>query len=578
MRIAVAAAAGAVLSGIAVAVTLSGADSALAAAGRGLMVAAPVAVGCYAWQRRPGERFGPLLIVTGFAWFLTTLAESDDELLYSIGRVASWLVELELVYLALSFPTGRLPGRVDRILVGAIAALVAVLYLPTALVADSYPLPAPYTTCEDDCPANAFFVLDSEPGLVDSVIRPLRDLLTIVLFIAATARLGSRVRSATPATRRVLNPVLTVALVRLLILALALAVRRVSPDSLVMDVLNWTVILALPAMCVAFFLGLLRGRLFAASALESLGRRLQAGPDTPGVRAALAEALGDPTLRLAYRAPGDGGRWVDAAGSPVELPEVGSGQCVTEVGEGDHPVAAIVHDEALGEQQHLIDAAASYARIALENQRLGARVEASLREVRDSRARIARDLHDGAQQRLVALRIELELTEELFARDPESGLERLHALGAEVEETLDELRSMARGVYPALLTDAGLAEALRAAALRAPVAAEVHSDGVGRYAPEVESAVYFCCLEALQNAAKHARDATLITISLAQEDGLRFEVCDDGAGFDPASYSAGAGLANMRDRVAALGGEVIVVSRPGEGVAVRGSVPIELAR
>jgi signal transduction histidine kinase len=136
---------------------------------------------------------------------------------------------------------------------------------------------------------------------------------------------------------------------------------------------------------------------------------------------------------------------------------------------------------------------------------------------------------------------------------------------------------MARGVYPALLTDAGLAEALRAAALRAPVAAEVHSDGVGRYAPEVESAVYFCCLEALQNAAKHARDATRVTISLEQGDGLRFEVRDDGPGFDPGTAARGAGLTNMRDRIGALGGEVTVASEPGRGVVVRGSVPVELA-
>jgi signal transduction histidine kinase len=371
--------------------------------------------------------------------------------------------------------------------------------------------------------------------------------------------------------RRVLAPVLTVALARLLILALALAVRRVSPDSLVVDVLNWTVILALPAMCVAFFLGLLRGRLFAARALESLGMRLRAGPGPSGLRAALAETLDDPTLRLAYRAPGDDGRWVDADGSPVELPKAGSGQCVAEVGEGDHRIAAIVHDEALRDQQHLIDAAAAYARIALENQRILATAD-------DERRRIERDIHDGAQQRLVALRIKLELTEELVARDPESGLAKLHTLGAEIEETLEELRSMARGVYPALLTDAGLAEALRAAALRAPVAAEVRSDGVRRYAPEVESAVYFCCLEALQNAAKHARDATLITISLEHDDALRFEVRDDGAGFDPDSASAGAGLKNMRDRVGALGGEVTVASRPGGGVVVRGSVPVDLAR
>jgi signal transduction histidine kinase len=567
MRIAAAAAAGAVLSGIAVAVTLAGTDSPFAATGRGLMVAVPVAVGCYAWHRRPGELFGPLLIVTGFGWFLTTLAESDDELLYSVGRVASWLVELELVYLVLSFPTGRLPGRVDRLLVGATAALIATLYLPTALIADSYPLPAPYTSCTEACPANAFFVLSSEPGFVDSVVRPLRDLFTIVLFVAATVRIGSRVRAASPLMRRVLGPVLVVALGRLLVLSLALGVRRVSPDSPLMDPLNWTVILALPAMCLAFFVGLIRDRLFAARALETLGARLRAGVDPRGLRAALAEALDDPRLRLAYT--GDTG-WVDAAGRPVELPAPGSGRSVTEIGNGNERIAAIVHDEALHEQQQLIDAAASYARMALESQRILATAD-------EERRMLERNIHDGAQQRLVALRIQLGLAEELVARDPDSGLEKLHALGDEVEKTLEELRSLARGVYPALLADEGLTGALRAAALRSPVRTTVDSDGLGRYPREVESAVYFCCLEALQNATKHARDATLVTISLEQRDGLRFEVRDDGAGFDPDMASAGAGLANMRYRVGALGGEVTVESRPGAGVVVRGSVPVELA-
>jgi signal transduction histidine kinase len=556
MRVAAAAAAGAVLSGIAVAVTLAGTDSPFAAAGRGLMVAVPVAVGCYAWQRRPGERFGPLLIVTGFGWFLTTLAESDDELLYSVGRVAGWLVELELVYLALSFPTGRLPGRVDRFLVGALAALVAILYLPTALIADSYPLPAPYTSCTESCPSNAFFVLSSEPGLVDSAVRPLRDLLTIVLFVAATVRIGSRVRAATPLMRRVLGPVLAVALGRLLVLSLAVGVRRVNPDSALMDPLNWTVILALPAMCLAFFAGLFRGRLFAARALEALGARLRAGVDQRGLRDALAQALDDPGLRLAYAR---------------ELPAPGPGQAVTEVGEGNERVAAIVHDEALREQQELVDAAASYARMALESQRILATAD-------EERRTLERNIHDGAQQRLVALRIQLGLAEELLARDPESGLEKLHELGGEVEKTLDELRSLARGVYPALLADEGLAAALRAVALRSPVRTTVDSDGIGRYPREVEGAVYFCCLEALQNTAKHASGATLVAISLEHHGALRFEVRDDGAGFDPDRASAGAGLSNMRDRIAALGGELTVTSRPGEGVAVRGSVPVELAR
>jgi len=577
MRIAAAAVGGALLCCISVAVTLSGADSdqpALAAAGRALMVAAPVAVGCYAWHRRPGERFGPLLIAAGFGWFLTTLAESDDATLYSIGRVAGWLVELELVYLALSFPTGRLPERIDRILVWAVAAAIAALYLPTALFADSYPVPAPYTSCEDACPGNAFFVLDSQPGFVDSVLRPLRELVTVLLFLAVTARLAVRVRSATHAMRRVLSPVLVVALARLFLLALAVAVRAVDRESPAVDVLTWAIALGLPAMSASFFLGLLRGRLFAARALEGLGMRLPAGLDPPGLRTALAETLDDPSLRLAYWVPLDGGRWVDADGQPVELPVPGSGQCVTEVADGDRRIAAIVHDEALREQQDLIDAAAAYARIALDNQRLAANAARVLATADRERRRIERDLHDGAQQRLVALRIKLELTEELVREDPAAGLEKLHALGGEIEETLEEIRSLARGVYPALLSDQGLAEALRAAALRAPMPALVEPDGIGRYPEDVESAVYFCCLEALQNASKHARGASRITISLAQDDALRFEVRDDGAGFDAEPLPPGAGLTNMRDRLAAVGGRLTIRSAPGLGTVVGGSVPL----
>ena len=588
MKIAAAAAGGALLCCISFAVTLSGVDgdqAELAAAGRAVMVAVPVAVGCYAWHRRPGEPFGPLLVATGFGWFLTTLAESDDALLYSIGRVAGWLVEVELVYLALSFPTGRLPERIDRQLVWAAAAMLAILYLPSALFAETYPLPAPYTSCQAGCPANAFFVLDSEPGVVDSVLRPLRELLTVILFLAVTARLAVRVRHATRSMRRVLSPVLAVALARVFLLALTVAVRRIDRDSPAVDVLTWTIALGLPAMSVSFFLGLVRGRLFAARALETLGMRLHAGSDARKLRAALAEALEDSSLWLAYWIPLDGGRWVDADGQAVELPAPGSRRCVTEVSEGRRRIAAIVHDEALRDQRELIEAAASYARIALENQRLGAKVQSSLREVRDSRSRILasadeerrrieRDLHDGAQQRLVALRIKLELTEELVRSDPDAGLEKLHALGAEVEQTLDEIRSLARGVYPALLADQGLADALRAAARRAPVPSTVEPNGIGRYPQEVESAVYFCCLEALQNASKHARGASAVTISLTEDDSLRFEVRDDGAGFDAETHRPGAGLTNMRDRLAAIGGELTITSTLGQGAVVSGWVPL----
>jgi signal transduction histidine kinase len=275
---------------------------------------------------------------------------------------------------------------------------------------------------------------------------------------------------------------------------------------------------------------------------------------------------------------------VDAGGRPVTLPPIGSGVCVTEVTEAGWAVAAIVHDESLLDQPELLEAIASYARIALENERLSGRVDASMRELRESRARIQasadnerrrieRDLHDGAQQRLVGLRIQLELAEELVREDPDAGLDRLHALGDDVDAILDEIRSLARGVYPSLLADQGLADALQAVALRAPVPVTLDVDGVGRYPQDVESAVYFCCLEALQNAAKHA-GATTITVRLGQREALSFEVRDDGVGFDTDALAAGAGLTNMRDRLLAIGGELTIVSTPGAGATVIGSVPL----
>ena len=212
------------------------------------------------------------------------------------------------------------------------------------------------------------------------------------------------------------------------------------------------------------------------------------------------------------------------------LPSNGSSRCATEIELDGHLVAMMVHDAALLDQRELIAAVAPYAQIALENQRLVARLESSLRESRESRARVVavadrqrrgieRDLHDGAQQRLVALRIKLQLAEDLVREDPERGVERLHALGDEVSEALEEIRALARGVYPSLLADRGLPDALRAAALQATVPAVVVPDGVGRYPQELESAVYFCCLEGLQNASKHAKGATRITVKLFERDG-----------------------------------------------------------
>jgi signal transduction histidine kinase len=556
----------------------------LVAAARGLTVAVPVAVGIWAWHKHPDEPFGRLLVAAGLAWSLTTLAESDDDVVYSTGRTAAWAVELGVVYVILSFPSGRLPGRVDRAIVGATGVVLVTLYLPTILASETYPVPSPYTSCTAGCPENAFFVLNSQPGFVESLLDPLRGLLTALLFLGITARLIHRFRGATRLMQRALEPVLMVATARYAAIAAGLVVREASPGSPAVEALAWGGALAIPLMAVAFLLGFLSRRLYAGSALKALGGRVRTSLAPDELRDALATALADPSLQVVYPVGNGAGRWALADGRPVLPPEPGSEQVLTEVRDGERLMAAIVHDAALAEDREFLDAVASYAAIALKNAQLAAVVESSLREVRASRARIQagadrerrrieRNLHDGAQQRLVALRIQVELIEELAQQDPEEAMRKLHALGEDVGATLDEIRALARGVYPPLLQDAGLGEALRAAALNAAVQTRVEPNGIGRYPQEVESAVYFCCLEAMQNAAKHARGVRTMTVSLRHDEALRFQVRDDGAGFDPSTANSGRGLTNMRDRMVAVGGQLSVRSS-GTGTVVTGSVPL----
>jgi signal transduction histidine kinase len=190
------------------------------------------------------------------------------------------------------------------------------------------------------------------------------------------------------------------------------------------------------------------------------------------------------------------------------------------------------------------------------------------------RRRVERNLHDGAQQNLVALAINLRLARDILTDDPAAAGEMLDELGDEVKRTIQELRGRAHGIYPPLLADSGLGEALRAAASRSPLSVEVASAGIGRYTPEIEAAVYFCCLEALQNAAKHAPDASVEVRIWEDSGGLLFAVSDDGPGFDAESARKGHGFVNMADRLGAIGGTVRWQSEAGHGAQIRGSIPL----
>jgi signal transduction histidine kinase len=577
--------AGAIATVAAAAIALTGAAShpGLVALGRALIVGVPIAVGLYAHYRQPQERFGLVLVAAGAAWSVTTLAESRDETVYTLGRLAGWLSEVVLVYVFLSFPSGRLTARADRAIVAAMAVVAALFFLPLLLVAQDFVVPSPYTSCVDGCPGNAAFALEREPAFVDAIMRPLGAVLVLAVMIAVVARLHRRMRASTPLTRRMLAPVIAVAMAR----ATALGVLIVARDletGVPVEAAAWLLALAVPAMALAVLAGLLRWRLFAERALQSLAECLRALPDAPTLRRAFADAFGDPTIEIVFPEQ-RGGRWMDCWGRPVATPEPANGRAVSEVNRSGEVIAAIVHDEGLKARPELVRAGVSMAAVVLENQRLAAEAEAALRELQLSRARIAsgaeqerrrieRDLHDGAQQRLVALRIELELAEDVVLRDPELGVQRLRELEHEVEEALEELRALAHGVYPPVLADRGLEHALRDVATRSKIRVDLVTHDIRRFSTEVEAAVYFCVLEAIQNAHKHATGARRIVVGLDGSTGnvLRFSVRDDGRG--TAAIEEGAGITNLRDRLAAIGGAVDVTSRVGVGTVVRGYAPV----
>jgi signal transduction histidine kinase len=561
-----------------------GDDRALVGLLHALLIATPVSVGLYALQREPGSRFALLLIASGFLWAPSLLAASDGSLAYSIGRIGAWFVELGLVVLLLAFPSGRVRGRAERVVAIGSAAVVGVLYLPLVLLLDDFPSPSPWSPCEGDCPSNALSVTHWQ--FADSVLSPLRQAIVVALWLAAAAILVRRIVRASRPLRRTLIPLTVGAVVALGANVAFILARAADKSAEHTELLGYVAVAAIPALVVGFAIGLVRWRLLANSALHRLTDEFNTATSGKRLRELLAEAIGDDSLEIAYWTADPGG-WVDHSGMPVTLPRDDPSRTIIEVKVRGRPLAALVHDAAHVVEPSVGEVASGFALMALENMRLHAELRSSLRELRESRSRILtavdferqrieRDLHDGAQQRLVALRVGLELVTETAEQDPQAARKLLDKLAADVESTLDDVRSLARGVYPPLLADHGIGEALRMAARGSSLPTTVRSRGLGRYSQQIESAVYFTCLEALQNAAKHS-GASGATVTLSGGDELRFEVKDDGSGF-PHLRTRGAGLQHMRDRIVSLGGRLTIESTAGHGTRVRGMIPVGFAQ
>ncbi len=352
---------------------------------------------------------------------------------------------------------------------------------------------------------------------------------------------------------------------------------------------------ATPYEVLAQFSDRVAGAYSSGEILPRMARVLTEG--TGAARADVWMRIGPEIVPAASWPEGDGRRPESVRLTGQLLPPVPGVSRVVAVRHQGELLGALSIDKAAGEplvplEEKLLSDLAAQAGLVLRNVRLTTELQARLKEISEQaaklrasrqrivaaqdaeRRRLERNIHDGAQQNLVALSVKLRLASTFAKRNPDRARELVRELEAETEQALETLRDLARGIYPPVLRDEGLAAALRAQAARIEIPVELVTDHVGRYSPDIEAAVYFCCLEALQNVAKHAR-ASRVRVNLREDHGeLAFSVSDDGVGFDPQQASQGSGLQNMADRVSALGGSLEVSGTMGGGTTVSGRIAV----
>jgi signal transduction histidine kinase len=518
------------------------------------------ACGLVAWRRRRDSAIGPMLTIAGFGVLVPEiLVQIDAPAAFTLALLCGELWIVVYAALILSFATGgRLTSRVDVVIVNTfflglvVMQVVVMLFLP------------------DD---RNLLLVWPDAGAAETLTRIQFGVLAVAALAVAVVT-AHRWRTASRPRRRALLPSLGGSLSAVLYAANLTTLIADSPSTLLMSVLN-AALLTVPA---ALLWGLLRSRL-AAAGLPDLfrelgtlrGARLEAG---------LAATLGDPELVLAYRVP-DQHAFIDGAGRPVAVPEPHSGRSAAPIERDGRALGMLIYDASLDDDPELVGAVAATAAIALDDARLQAESEDRLAELRASRERLVaagdterrrleRDLHDGAQQRLVSVALALRMIQRSIRTDPDLAEQLVASAGEELSQSLQELRELARGIHPAVLNH-GLKAALESLASRSPVPATVSCPDAQRLPEPVELAAYFVACEALANVAKYAQ-ATSASVRVSRSNGVVvIEIADDGVG--GADESAGSGLQGLADRVAALDGTLRILSPPGAGTVVTAELP-----
>ena len=526
-----------------------------------LLTLSYVLCGLVAWRRRPDSRIGPLMIVAGFVNFVDDLVWAKAAVPQTIGQALDLLPPVLFMHIYLAFPDGRLKSRAERVVVGT-AYVTAITLEVTRMYFGGFG------------PKN---LLEGHPDpAAGELVRKIQFTIISACCLIGVGLLARRTwQGGRPRRRSAVLLVDAFALGLVMIAFLFLSLAYGGPWVVQ---IRWATFVAIALAPVVFLIGLLHARL-ARSALADLVVELRRELAPPDLRNALSRTLRDPSLELAYWLP-EYHTYADVDGQPVDLRELGHGRTTTVIESKGKRVAALLHDPSLDDEPELLSGVTAAAGIAVENARLQAELRARLKELRGSRARVIeagqkerqrleRNLHDGAQQRLIALSLQLSLLEKRVPGDARVRAE-LKAARQEIARSLDELRDVARGIHPAVLSGHGLAVAVESLAARAPLPVRLHVE-VGRLPEPVEVSAYYVVSESLANVAKHAQ-ARIADVSLARTPtGLLVEVVDDGVG--GADTERGSGLRGLADRVEALGGRLRVWTPHGGGTRVRAEIP-----